>query len=57
MPRVAPPELPPGSRLPAPAQTFVFWKWPIAYLERNSCRYGSRFTLRVTNYPPLVFLV
>jgi cytochrome P450 len=56
MPRVAPPELPPGSRLPAPAQTFVFWKWPIAYLERNGCRYGSRFTLRVTNYPPLVFL-
>jgi cytochrome P450 len=56
MRRVALHELPPGSRLPAPAQTFVFWKWPFSYLEGSRDRYGSCFTLHATNYPPLVFL-
>jgi cytochrome P450 len=53
---LAGPELPPGLRLPASAQTFAFWKWPFAYLERCRSCYGNRFTLRATNYPPLVFL-
>jgi cytochrome P450 len=37
-------------------QTFAFWRWPLSYLERCRSRYGSRFTLRATGYPPLVFL-
>jgi cytochrome P450 len=49
-------ELPPGSRLPAAAQTFLFWRWPLAYLERCRARHGPRFTLRATGYPPFVFL-
>jgi cytochrome P450 len=49
-------QLPPGSHLPAPTQTFAFWKWPFTYLEQCRDRYGSRFTLHATNYPPLVFL-
>ncbi len=52
----SPGELPPGLRLPACAQTFAFWRWPFAYLERCRARYGSRFTLRATSHPPLVFL-
>jgi cytochrome P450 len=48
--------LPPGLRLPAAAQTFAFWKWPLSYLERCRRYYGNRFTLHATNYPPLVFL-
>jgi cytochrome P450 len=49
-------ELPPGSRLPVPVETFAFWRWPLGYLEQCRRRYGSRFTLRATGYPPLVFL-
>jgi cytochrome P450 len=54
--RVLQHQLPPGLRLPATTQTFAFWKWPFSYLEWCRSRYGSRFTLRATNYPPLVFL-
>jgi cytochrome P450 len=49
-------ELPPGFPLPATTQTFAFWRWPFKYLEQCRERYGSRFTLHATNYPPLVFL-
>jgi cytochrome P450 len=49
-------QLPPGSRLPAAAQTFAIWKSPFAYLERSRSRYGSRFTTNMTSHPPLVFL-
>jgi cytochrome P450 len=48
--------LPPGSRLPAPAQTFLFWRWPLAYFERARDRHGSRFTLRATGHPPFAFV-
>ncbi len=48
--------LPPGSPLPRPAQTFVIWSAPLAYLDRCRDRYGPRFTLNVTSHPPLVFL-
>jgi cytochrome P450 len=56
MQRVVCNQLPPGLCLPAAVQTFAFWGWPFAYLERCRGRYGSRFTLNATNYPPLVFL-
>ena len=49
-------ELPPGSQLPAAAQTFVIWKSPFSHLERSRHRYGSRFTINMTSHPPLVFL-
>ena len=49
-------ELPPGSQLPAAAQTFVIWKSPFTHLERCRRRYGSRFTINMTSHPPLVFL-
>jgi cytochrome P450 len=34
----------------------MLWRWPFAGLERCRSRYGSRFTLHATGYPPLVFL-
>jgi tetraprenyl-beta-curcumene synthase len=49
-------ELPPALPLPRAVQTFLFWRWTFAYLERCRDRYGSRFTLRATSRPPLVIL-
>jgi cytochrome P450 len=48
--------LPPGSWMPAAAQTFMIWKSPFTHLERCRRRYGSRFTINMTSHPPLVFL-
>jgi cytochrome P450 len=48
--------LPPTLPLPRIAQTFVIWKSPFACLERARRRYGSRFTIKMTSHPPLVFL-
>jgi len=48
--------LPPGVPLPAAAQTLVMWRWPLAYLDWCRARYGTRFTVRMTGFPPLVFL-
>jgi len=49
-------ELPPGPQLPRALQSCLLWRWPFEYLEQSSDRYGSRFTLRATSRPPLVFL-
>jgi cytochrome P450 len=49
-------DAPPGPSWPSPAQTFAFYRWPFAFLERNRDRYGKRFTVRPTDNPPLVFL-
>jgi cytochrome P450 len=46
----------PGVRLPRAVQAFLFWRSPLAYLERCRDRYGSSFALRATSHPPLVFL-
>ncbi|HEY3866337.1 MAG TPA: cytochrome P450 [Solirubrobacteraceae bacterium] len=48
--------LPPTLPLPRAAQTFAIWKSPFACLERSRRRYGSRFTIKMTSHPPLVFL-
>jgi cytochrome P450 len=48
--------LPPTLPLPRAAQTFVIWRSPFACLERSRHRYGSRFTIKMTSHPPLVFL-
>jgi cytochrome P450 len=51
-----PTKLPPGPWLPAPVQTLMAWKFPLAYLERCRDRYGSCFTVNITSHPPLVFI-
>lgn len=48
--------LPPGIPLPSPIQTYLFWRWPLALLEHCRDHYGSSFTLRPIDHPPLVFL-
>lgn len=49
-------DLPPCAPLPAALQTLACRLWPIAYLERCSLRYGSRFTVYPVDMDPLVFL-
>jgi cytochrome P450 len=48
--------LPSGPRLPAVVETLAIWKSPLTHLERCRKRYGSRFTVKITSHPPLVFL-
>jgi len=48
--------LPRGVPLPAAILTYLYWRWPFAYLERCEARYGKRFTHRMTSFPELVFL-
>ncbi len=49
-------ELPPGLSLPRAAQTLIFWRRPLTYLEQCRNYYGSRFTLHAVGHPPLVFV-
>jgi cytochrome P450 len=53
--RTADVALPPGAPYPSAIQTFVFWRSPFAYYRRCHCCHGSRFTLRATGHPPMVF--
>jgi cytochrome P450 len=48
--------LPPGAPLPAALQIVAMRRWPLASLERLRERHGSRFTVRIPDVPPLVFL-
>jgi tetraprenyl-beta-curcumene synthase len=48
--------LPSGPRLPAAVEAVAIWKSPLTHLERCRARYGSRFTIKITSHPPLVFL-
>jgi cytochrome P450 len=48
--------LPPGSRLPAPVQTWMIWKSPLNHLARSRHRYGECFTVNITSRSPLVFI-
>ena len=48
--------LPPGSQLPRAVQTFAIWVSPFTCLERYRDRYGSRFSVAMTSYPPQVYL-
>jgi cytochrome P450 len=50
------PQLPPGPRIPAFAQTVGWWSRTPGYLERLRRRYGSRFTMRLLGQPPFVVL-
>ncbi len=49
------PSLPPTSRLPPLAQTYLFWRWPHRYLEWRHSTQGSRFTMSPVGLPPSVF--
>jgi cytochrome P450 len=42
--------------VPAPLQTFLFWRSPFSYLQHCRNRYGPLFTLSATSQAPLVFL-
>jgi cytochrome P450 len=48
--------LPPSVPLPAAALTYLYWRWPFAYMERCKAHYGKRFTHEQPSYPKLVFL-
>jgi cytochrome P450 len=37
-------------------QTYLMWRWPFGLFERCRARNGTRFTLEVLGFPPLVFL-
>ncbi len=46
----------PQAPVPAPLQTFLFWRFPFQYLQRCQDRYGPTFALRATSQPLLIFL-
>src|ERR687895_907320 len=48
--------LPPGPRAPRAVQTLALWTRTIPLLERCRARYGKRFTLRLLQTPPAVYL-
>ncbi len=48
--------LPAGSPLPKVAQTLIFWRRPLTYLEHCHRLYGPRFTLHPVGHPPLVVI-
>jgi cytochrome P450 len=50
------PSLPPGPSAPSLIQTIAWWNRPLAFLERNRARFGSRFTIRLLGIPPFVML-
>lgn len=41
--------------MPAPLQTFIFWRFPFQYLRGCRRLYGPTFTLNATSNPPLTF--
>jgi cytochrome P450 len=45
----------PTSQLPSIVQTYLFWRWPHAYLERRRGTQGNRFAMSPVGLPPSVF--
>lgn len=45
-----------GSRLPAAIQMSLLWFWPFEFLTHCDHRFGDHFIVRVTSYPPLIFV-
>ncbi len=56
MPHVNTADLPGSSSLPSVIQTSLMWFRPFEYMTRRSRLCGTRFTVRATSRPPLVFL-
>lgn len=48
--------MPDGPSWPSVAQTAAVWLRPFGSLQRFRRQYGSRFTLRASYHPPLVFI-
>src|SRR5262245_19160927 len=48
--------LPPGPRIPRIAQSAGWLFWPIEFMETCRRRYGSTFTLRLADMPPIVVI-
>jgi cytochrome P450 len=48
--------LPPGPRLPVPAQAAGWILWPTQMMERLGARHGSTFTITLPRVGPLVFV-
>lgn len=46
----------PGLPLPAPLLTYIYWRWPFAYMKCCQAAYGKVFEHRMTSFPRLVFL-
>jgi cytochrome P450 len=49
-------QLPPGPRSPRAVQTLAWWTRTVPLFERCRARYGKRFTLRLLQTPPAVYL-
>jgi cytochrome P450 len=47
---------PQSSRFPPAIQTYLIWRAPFAHVRRCRARYGNHFTMKITNFPTLVFL-
>jgi cytochrome P450 len=49
-------QLPPGPKSPRAVQTLAWWTRTVPLFERCRARYGKRFTLRLLQTPPAVYL-
>jgi cytochrome P450 len=49
-------QLPPGPKSPRAVQTLAWWTRSIPFFERCRARYGKRFTVRLLQSPPAVYL-
>ena len=47
----------PGPRMPAPLQMLMYWKRPVAFIERCRRRYGSRFSLGIRIPPTPLYVI
>jgi cytochrome P450 len=49
-------QLPPGPKAPSVVQTIAWWTRTVPLFERCRQRYGKRFTIRLLQTPPAVYL-
>jgi cytochrome P450 len=49
-------QLPPGPSSPRAVQTLAWWTRTVPFFERCRARYGKRFTVRLLQSPPSVYL-
>ena len=49
-------QLPPGPKSPRAVQTLAWWTRSVPFFERCRARYGKRFTVRLLQSPPAIYL-
>ena len=49
-------QLPPGPSSPRAVQTLAWWTRTVPFFERCRARYGKRFTVRLLQSPPAIYL-